>query len=133
MESIYGGYVPELQAAADWLLAEIAGIREEVAREMNRCHVFVLPSRYETFGVVYAEALACGIPVIGTATGGPDAFVNQHNGILTEVGDVEQLTRAMLHMAENRRQYPPEALRQAVVDQFSMEAVARQLMEIYQK
>jgi len=33
MESIYGGYVPELQAAADWLLAEIAGIREEVARE----------------------------------------------------------------------------------------------------
>jgi len=107
--------------------------REEVAREMNRCHVFVLPSRYETFGVVYAEALACGIPVIGTATGGPDAFVIQHNGILTEVGDVEQLTRAMLHMAENRRQYPPEALRQAVVDQFSMEAVARQLMEIYQK
>ena len=34
-------------------------LREEVAKNMNECNVFVLASRYETFGVVYIEALAC--------------------------------------------------------------------------
>lgn len=107
--------------------------RQEVARQMQQCDVFVLPSRYETFGVVYAEAMACGKPVIATRTGGPDSFVTEQTGILIDVEDQEQLTQAMLYMAENHHKYDSKKIRAHIEDLFSMDAVARQLEEIYRK
>lgn len=105
--------------------------RDEVARNMAECDVFVLPSRYETFGVVYIEAMSCGKPVIGTKTGGPDSFVTDESGILVDVGDRQQLTEAMCHIADNLSKYDPEKIRQNVIDNFSMEAIGKKLDEVY--
>ena len=107
--------------------------RSQMAQHMAECDIFVLPSRYETFGVVYAEAMACGKPVIGTKTGGPDSFVTEEAGILVDVENKEQLAEAMISMIENYDKYDSAAIRKIIVDNFSMKAIADKLEEIYKE
>lgn len=59
--------------------------------------VFAAPSRYEGgLGLVYLEAMACGLPVIATAAGGAaEAIENGETGLLLERGDVEETTAAI--------------------------------------
>jgi glycosyltransferase involved in cell wall biosynthesis len=57
----------------------------EVYRESN---VFALPSENETFGQVFIEAMSCGLPVIGTKTGGiPEIISDSYNGYLIPPND----------------------------------------------
>lgn len=58
--------------------------------------VLVLPSEWEAFGIVLAEAMACGTPCIATRVGGaPDVVSDGVTGRLVEYGDVDALARAM--------------------------------------
>lgn len=98
---------------------------------MTSCDCFVLPSRYETFGVVYIEAMACGKPVIATACGGPDDFVTPDNGLLVPVEEVSALEHAMQHMITSSHQYDSDRIRASVQTRFSSQAVAGQLEQIY--
>lgn len=76
---------------------------EEKAWEFSWCDAFIMPSFYipqqgsvEGFGIVFLEANMYGKPVIATASGGiPDAVIPGKTGILTEEGDVEELSRAI--------------------------------------
>ena len=106
--------------------------RQQVVSRMQSCDAFVLPSRYETFGVSYTEAMACGKPVIATKNGGPDSFVTPETGLLIDVEDQEQLTAAMLYMVENYQKYDSLKIREHVVCQFSMEAIGEKLTQVYQ-
>ncbi|WP_300896106.1 glycosyltransferase [uncultured Clostridium sp.] len=85
--------------------------REEVSKYMNKCDAFVLASRYETFGVVYIEALASGKPVIGTFNGGAEGIINENVGILTEIDNVDKLSDAMEYIEKNYKKYNKESLR----------------------
>ena len=51
--------------------------------------------------MAYIEAMAAGLPVIATSCGGPEDFVNESNGILIEVDNHEELTKALLYMYKN--------------------------------
>ena len=55
-----------------------------IGREMRQADCFLHASEYETFSVVCAEALSCGLPVIASNVGGIPEFVNSKNGILVE-------------------------------------------------
>ncbi|MDP3445045.1 MAG: glycosyltransferase, partial [Ignavibacteria bacterium] len=79
--------------------------RDQVKDEMSQSNCFVLSSRYETFGVVLIEALACGNPLIATACGGPEDIVNKENGILVQPGDINYLSNAMNQVYENYQNY----------------------------
>lgn len=105
--------------------------REEVNYYMNLCDVFILPSRYETFGVVYIEALACGKPVIATRTGGPDSFIDDSNGILVDIDDQIELENAMYRICQTYEKYNPIEIRNRCISQFSSESIADQLTNIY--
>lgn len=69
--------------------------RERVVRLLASSDVFVLPSRFETFGVVAAEALAMGLPVIATRCGGPEDIIADGDGALIPVDDDEALVAAL--------------------------------------
>ena len=57
--------------------------------------LFVLPSRYEGYGIVYAEALAEGLPVIACDAGPVPELVGDEASLLVAVGDVEALSGAL--------------------------------------
>jgi glycosyltransferase involved in cell wall biosynthesis len=95
------------------------------------CDVFILASRGETFGVVYAEALACGKPVIATRCGGPEAIVHEGNGLLVPIGDVQAIASAMVNVARSRDRYNADDIRNDFMKRFSRPAVVGQLLTLY--
>ncbi|MEO8446696.1 MAG: glycosyltransferase [bacterium] len=107
--------------------------REQVVKQFENCDVFILPSLYESFGVSYVEALACGKPVIATDCGGPSGFVNSENGMLVPVGDVNSITEAILYMANNYKKFDPISIRKYFIDNFSREAVCTKIYRLYEE
>jgi glycosyltransferase involved in cell wall biosynthesis len=92
---------------------------------------FVLPAEYETFGVVYAEALACGIPVIATKCGGPEDIVNSQNGLLITVNDEDALLEALLFMYNNATKYDSDFMTQDIYNRFGEESVIKRILGVY--
>lgn len=105
--------------------------RETMAEIYQKADAFVLPSRAETFGVVYIEAMAAGLPVIATACGGPADFVREDNGILVPVGDRSALARAMERMIRARSGYDSAAIARFARENFSPAAIAGELEAVY--
>jgi glycosyltransferase involved in cell wall biosynthesis len=93
--------------------------------------VFVLSSLVETFGVVVAEALAMGVPVVATRSGGPESIVGADDGLLVPPGDELALADAMAVMVETRGDYNADLIRKRCIDRFSGAAVADALSGIY--
>lgn len=85
--------------------------RDNVCEELMQSNCLVSTSNNETFGVAIIEAIACGLPVISTRSGGPDDIVNENNGILIDVGSEQQLCKAMIYIISNYYRYVPLLLR----------------------
>lgn len=92
---------------------------------------FVLPAEFETFGVVYAEANACGIPVIATKCGGPEDIVNSKNGLIIPINDEDALVEAMLFMYHNSTSYNPELITEDIYNRFGEKSVAKKIIDVY--
>ncbi len=104
---------------------------DQVLDLMFRSDAFVLASRNETFGVVFIEALSQGLPVAATRCGGPQTIINENNGILVPVGDVQALADALVSLYENRDRYDAQTLRADCLSEFGEEAVVRQITAVY--
>lgn len=103
--------------------------KPEIIKLMNECHAFCLPSRDETFGVAHIEAMAMGLPVVTTICGGPEYFVNEANGKLVAIDDVEGLAKAMDDVLQKYDQYKLEEIREYVRSRFSDVVIAKQIIE----
>ena len=65
--------------------------------------LFAMPSRTDSFGIVYLEAWCCGVPVIGARAGGvPDVIADGEDGLLVPFGDVAALTSAVRALLDDR-------------------------------
>jgi glycosyltransferase involved in cell wall biosynthesis len=112
----------------DWL-GEID--RDAAAVEFKKCDAFVLPSKSESFGVVYIEALACGKPVVATNCGGPADSVNTANGLLVEVGDIDAIASAMMYVIDNIETFDGEKIREEALSKFSRKVVTSKMRDFY--
>lgn len=75
----------------------------EVAAELRKSNVFLLPTRNDSLPLVLLEAMASGLPIVATAVGGIPALVTPNdNGLLVEPGDRKGLSRALLRLLNDR-------------------------------
>lgn len=105
--------------------------RKEIREIYLESDCFVLASRKETFGVVYIEAMACGLPVIATCCGGPEDIVTKEVGVLVQVDDEIQLQEAMEHMVLCKGCYEPQVCIEQVKNRYSANAITSRIEEIY--
>lgn len=105
--------------------------KQEVAEFMKRCDFFVLPSLFETFGVVLIEAMACGKPIIATDIGGPNEIVTNEVGQLVTQGDSESLAVAIDYMLDHYHEYMPQKLAEYARSRFGYEAVGKEWDRVY--
>ena len=90
---VFTGYIPEKEKADHYRLAD----------------VYVMPGRGEGFGIVYLEAMACGIPTVGSKLDGSrDALLNGQIGLLANPNDLQDVKRAILNALKQERRIPKE-------------------------
>jgi glycosyltransferase involved in cell wall biosynthesis len=71
-------------------------LHEEALHKISEADIFSMPSRSESFGLVFLEAMACGKPVIGCfETGAEDLILHNKTGILVPKEDSESLSAAL--------------------------------------
>lgn len=108
----------------------------EAMKEMAAADIFCLPSWQEGFGVVYIEAMAQGVPVIGVQGEGiEDVIIHGHNGLLVRpqnVGDIAEALDSLLSDASYARRLA-EAGRDTVAGGFTWSENAGKTMQIYQR
>lgn len=98
------------------------------------CDVFVAPSRYESFGLIYPEAMRYGKPVIGCRAGGtPEVVSNDNDGILVESGDAASLAAAMERLISDGalRQRLGEAGRARYLADFTVRRFAGRIEDLF--
>lgn len=105
--------------------------RDEVKKEIDKCHIFLSSSTYETFGVVLVEALSCGRPVISTDSHGPRDIINENNGILVRSFDPDVFCQAMIRIANSYDLFNQEKIREECLEKFGEMEIVRRLLNIY--
>ena len=106
---------------------------EEVSDLFCNSDCFVLSSRLETFSIVVIEAMAKGLPVIATRSGGPETFLLPEHGMLVEKENVDELAHAMNKMIEHYTDYDSDEIRKYCYDHFSQDVIADQIISVYNK
>lgn len=97
------------------------------------CDLFVAPSLFESFGLIYQEAMQFGIPVVGTQTGGvPEVVQDGVEGILAEPGNADSLAQALAGLMDNPelRQRMGAAGRRRILTVSNYQAMAARLEEV---
>jgi glycosyltransferase involved in cell wall biosynthesis len=107
--------------------------REEMQKEMQQACCFVLPSRYEAFGAVLVEAMATGLPVIATRSGGPVFIVTQETGILVDPEDVSGLAGAMIRMMAAPEVYQGDRIRGMAMERYGETRVMEAYNHLFEK
>lgn len=101
---------------------------------LQACDVFVLPSIGEAFGNVLAEAMACGVPVVASRSGGiPEIVDHGRTGLLVEPRKPEALATSIETLAHDPdfRTRMGRHGREEVCRRFSVENSTRRTLEIY--
>lgn len=104
--------------------------RSELRSIYQSMNCFVIPSTQEGLAIVGLEAMACGLPVISTRCGGPESYIDLHNGRLVDFHP-QSLSNAILEICGSpslQKELSQGAL-QTVRDQFSDQIVSKQFWD----
>lgn len=105
--------------------------RERVAEIMRSSNCFVLASKVETFGVVYIEAMACGLPIVIPEWNSSNIEILDHNYVLIQEDSVESLAHAMKIAYESRDEFDEQVISDKCVKYYSERGIASRLTNLY--
>lgn len=109
--------------------------REELLKAYAEAKLFVLHSREESQGIVFAEAMATGLPVVATKIGGiPYVVVNGKSGLLCSYADVEAMAEMVEQLLTNEakwKAYSNEA--KEIAKGYSWKDIAEQIVKLYHR
>jgi glycosyltransferase involved in cell wall biosynthesis len=117
-------------------VVEFVGVRDDVPRLMAGADVFAMPSYGEPFGLVFAEAMAMEVPVVGLDHGGTVEVVdNGRTGLLAEPGDVDALATMIVKLLQDPqlRDQLGRAGRARVLDRFTVDRMADDVARVYRR
>ncbi len=110
------------------------GKLEAVEEVLSVADLFLMPSEKESFGLAALEAMACEVPVISTKAGGiPELNIQGKTGFLSEVGDIEDMTKNALFILDkdNLPQFKKNALARA--KEFDITVILPLYEDLYEK
>jgi glycosyltransferase involved in cell wall biosynthesis len=134
-----GSKKAEIHAFANSLILKerfiFLGYRKDIGEILNSLDVFVLASKLEGLGTSVLDAMAVGLPIIGTDAGGiPEMVENDDNGLIVPKGNSESLAKAILCLAQDKEKqisFSEKSLQK--VKQFSKDYTAQKNIELYEK
>lgn len=112
------------------------GETPDVPRVLACADLFLLPSSQESFGLSALEAMACGVPVLATRTGGiPEVVTDGQTGLLYKVGDVESMAAGALSILgdDEKLKTMGAAARARVLAEFTTERVVPHYEQYYER
>ncbi|MGG3282386.1 N-acetyl-alpha-D-glucosaminyl L-malate synthase BshA [Paenibacillus solani] len=133
-----GPDLPKIQCRINELGLEdkvrFLGKQDEIAHVISMADVLLLPSEKESFGLVALEAMACGVPTVGSTAGGiPELVTHGETGFLAPIGDTETMAQHVLEILKDEAL--SERLRKACLQRsmtmFCNELIRGKYEEIY--
>jgi glycosyltransferase involved in cell wall biosynthesis len=101
----------------------------DIASKYAESSIFVLSSRYEGFGLVLVEAMACGVPVVSFACpcGPRDIVIDHENGLLVANGNISQLAEKIIYLMEHQEKRIKMGIKaQETTSRFQMDIIGEQ-------
>lgn len=105
--------------------------KTEISKVLEDASFFVFPSLHESFGLVIAEALSCGVPVITSNVTAPKELVNENNGLLVTPDSIDDIVAKMKIMITSHEKYNSQMIRQEVIQKFSIANFGESLLKTY--
>lgn len=105
--------------------------KKVVFSEIVKSDCLIMPSKYESFGIVAAEALTLGVPCIVSKSGGPEYFVRDGlDGYIVNTGDYIGITVIMNRLINGEVSFSRESVRKNNSLRFSWENVVKEYMKL---
>ena len=99
------------------------------------CDAFLLPTRYEIFGMVLLEAMYYGLPVFTTYNGGSSTLMNEENGIVINDFDSDLWSEKIISVLQNENLCNSigEAAHKTIAEEYTWDALADKFLAVYNK
>lgn len=105
----------------------------EILRQVyNIADVSLVTSRFEAFGLVAVEAMACGTPVISTNVGGLPDIIGAETGVIIDVDDVSALAENVTAILNGDLKFDSKTVAEYAYNTYAQSSLINQLIEIYE-
>ena len=107
----------------------------ETITEIKKSYILLHPSKEESFGNIYLEAMMCGTPIVAGKSSGATSEVIKKNGLLIDINNINQITNAITKYLKNKAYY--NSIRSAAFEyvyrNFNYMKISKQYLSIFKK